>query len=218
MFFSEQDKRITLSLSTHQLDVKLAGIYYNRLVVLDKRPDTAYSFPLLQTTKEQIDYRIDKLKGLLYGYYIGGLLSASLDTVQRLNRGREIENVFSAILSNLNKQVTDKQMQQLEKLFNTKEQLHRYLDSLLSGEESPEQNPAIQQIKKDIKEIETKHPTQTIKPEAKELTIINYRIPYQIDFRTKKTRIYLCYGQIKYSVLTNSMATSASTKTTYQTN
>ena len=177
LFFSEQDKRITLSLSTHQLDVKLAGIYYNRLVVLDKRPDTAYSFPLLQTTKEQIDYRIDKLKGLLYGSYIGGLLSASLDTVQRLNRGREIENVFSAILSNLNKQVTDKQMQQLENLFKTKKQLRQYLDLLLSNEESPEENQAIQRIKGDIKEIETKHPTQTIKPEAKELTIINYRIP-----------------------------------------
>lgn len=178
LFFSEQDKRIALSLSTHQLDVKLAGIYCNCLVVLDKHPETTYPSSLPPMPELERDHQIDKLKGLLYGYYIGGLLSSSLDTVQRLNRGREIENVFSAILSNLNKQVTDKQMQQLEKLFNTKEQLHRYLDLLLSGEESPEQNPAIQQIKKDITEIETKRPNQAIKPEAKELTIINYRIPF----------------------------------------
>lgn len=174
LFFSEQDKRIALSLSTHQLDVKLAGIYCNCLVVLRKHPETTYPSAFPPTTESKRDHRIDKLKGLLYGYYIGGLLSSSLETIQRLNRGRKIENVFSAILSNLNKQVTDKQMQQLEKLFNKKEQLHQYLNMLLSNEESPEDNQAIQKIKEDIKKIETKRSNQAIMPEAKELTIMDY--------------------------------------------
>lgn len=178
IFFSEQDKRIALSLSNHSLETKLIELYRERLTVLNERPETEYllSNPI-QTADEIIDFRIDKLKGLLYGYYIGGLLSSSIQEVKRINQLREIENVFSAILSNLDGGVTEHQRCQLENLF-TKKDYKPYLKELTNSKNAPEENPAILWIKEKIKDwqqqMDDKRSEHAIKPEAQELTISNY--------------------------------------------
>ena len=177
IFFSEQDKRIALSLSNHSLETKLIELYRERLTVLNERPETEYllSNPI-QTADEIIDFRIDKLKGLLYGYYIGGLLSSSIQEVKRINQLREIENVFSAILSNLDGGVTEHQRKQLEPLLSDYEY---HLNALTNSKNSPEENPEILWIKGQIKDwqrqMDNKRSEHTIKPEAQELTVSNYR-------------------------------------------
>lgn len=177
IFFSEQDKRIALSLSNQSLETKLIELYLERLTVLNERPETEYllSNPI-QTADEIIDFRIDKLKGLLYGYYIGGLLSSSIQEVKRINQLREIENVFSAILSNLDGGVTEHQRKQLESLLSDYEY---HLNALTNSKNSPEENPEILWIKGQIKDwqrqMDNKRSEHTIKPEAQELTVSNYR-------------------------------------------
>lgn len=178
-FFSEQDKRIALSLSNHSLETKLIELYRERLTVLNERPDTEYLLsPPIRTADEKIDFWIDKLKGLLYGYYIGGLLSSSPQEVKTINQLHDIENVFSAILSNLDGGVTEHQKWQLETLF-TKKDYKSYLKELTNSKNSPEENLAILWIKEKIKayqqQMDDKRSEHAIKPEAQELTISNYR-------------------------------------------
>lgn len=40
------------------------------------------------------DYVLNKMKGLLYGYYIGANLSSTKEQVQKLDTLREILNIF----------------------------------------------------------------------------------------------------------------------------
>lgn len=46
------------------------------------------------------DKVINRLKGLLYGYYIGALLSSEKSAVEYYNTLKELQNIFAAILSN----------------------------------------------------------------------------------------------------------------------
>jgi len=51
----------------------------------------------MQAVKQ--DQRLNKMKGLLYGYYIGALLSATPDIISKHNILQELGNIFSAVLS-----------------------------------------------------------------------------------------------------------------------
>ena len=64
------------------------------------------------------DIRINKMKGLLYGYYIGSILSSDLDSVKYLNVLKEIHNIFAAILSSFEKRPTAYQNERLDILFD----------------------------------------------------------------------------------------------------
>ena len=68
------------------------------------------------------DYVLNKMKGLLYGYYIGANLSSTKEQVQKLDTLREILNIFSSVLSSLDKIPTNTQSYRLNELFD-------YLDS-----------------------------------------------------------------------------------------
>ena len=68
------------------------------------------------------DYVINKMKGLLYGYYIGANLSSTKENVQKLDALREIQNIFSSILSSYDKTPSSAQRSRLNELFD-------YLDS-----------------------------------------------------------------------------------------
>lgn len=81
IFFNEQDRLTTESLSNHSLDVKLSRLYIPQMVV--EHYSEKYNFPqiILPDTVSNLnsltnDDRINRLKGMLYGYYIGAWLSS----------------------------------------------------------------------------------------------------------------------------------------------
>jgi hypothetical protein len=121
IFFSPQNKLVALSLSDSSLETKMLTLYSQRLLVQD--------FPLKEVgvleiskplNKEAVehDFRINRMKGFLYGYYIGALLSNSLGIVKRANILQELRNIFFSILSTESRTPTILQQEKLENLFN----------------------------------------------------------------------------------------------------
>lgn len=102
IFFTEQDRRVALSISDSSLETKMIGLYHRQLYVetYQRKEQPAYTGtnPL---NKEAIDHdvRVNKMKGLLYGYYIGALLSSTPELTDKANTLQEIQNIFSSILS-----------------------------------------------------------------------------------------------------------------------
>lgn len=128
IFFTEKDKTTALSLSDSSLETKLVRLYQRKIYVHQFEG----TFPVVQ--KDSIppisdidslveeDYVINKMKGLLYGYYIGANLSSTKENVQKLNTLREIQNIFSSVLSSYDKTPSSTQRSRLNELFD-------YLDS-----------------------------------------------------------------------------------------
>lgn len=120
IFFNEQDRRVALSISDSSLETKMLGLYHRQLYIetypQKKFPDVACNVPL---NKEAIDFdiRINKMKGLLYGYYIGALLSSTPVLVEKANILQEIQNIFSSVLSSDTHKPTIFQHQELVALF-----------------------------------------------------------------------------------------------------
>ena len=129
IFFTEKDKTTALSLSDSSLETKLVRLYQRKIYVHQFEG----TFPIVQ--KDNIapigdidslveeDYVINKMKGLLYGYYIGANLSSTKENVQKLDALREIQNIFSSVLSSYDKTLSNSQRLRLNELFD-------YLDSL----------------------------------------------------------------------------------------
>ena len=128
VFFAEKDKTTALSLSDSSLETKLVRLYQKKIYVHQFEG----SYPILQ--KDSIapigdidslveeDYVINKMKGLLYGYYIGANLSSTKENVRKLDALREIQNIFSSVLSSYDKTPSSAQRLRLNELFD-------YLDS-----------------------------------------------------------------------------------------
>jgi len=122
LFFSETDKNITLSMSENSSETKLMKLYTRRIVHIEKpieeyKPiatDEPCKLNVLEINK---DFRINKMKGLLHGYYIGALLSTDLDSVKFVNALKEVHNIFAAILSSLDRIPTPHQNERLDELF-----------------------------------------------------------------------------------------------------
>ena len=128
IFFAEKDKTTALSLSDSSLETKLVRLYQRKIYV--HQFEGTYSI----AQKDNIppigdidglveeDYVINKMKGLLYGYYIGANLSSTKENVQKLDALREIQNIFSSVLSSYDKTPSSAQRLRLNELFD-------YLDS-----------------------------------------------------------------------------------------
>lgn len=128
IFFTEKDKTTALSLSDSSLETKLVRLYQRKIYVHQFEG----TFPIVQ--KDSIahisdidslveeDYVINKMKGLLYGYYIGANLSSTKENVQKLDALREIQNIFSSVVSSYDKTPSNAQRSRLNELFD-------YLDS-----------------------------------------------------------------------------------------
>lgn len=123
LFFSETDKTITLSISESSLETKMLRLYARQIQNIQK-PKECYK-PIismepcgLNECEIEKDVRINKIKGMLYGYYIGSLLSSDLDSIKYLNALKEIHNIFAAILSSFDKRPTEYQNERLDVLFD----------------------------------------------------------------------------------------------------
>lgn len=107
LFFSESDKITTLSMSASSLETKLVNLYKNKFNIIDKNEikknqsinTEKYKDLKLNESAIEKDCKINKMKGLLYGFYIGALLSTSTDIVKKRNLLKALHNTFSAILS-----------------------------------------------------------------------------------------------------------------------
>lgn len=105
IFFTEQDLNVTLSLSESSLETKMVRLYRKGLSI-GQYPTMEWSdinidIPLNEQSIKQ-DRRINKMKGLLYGHYIGALLSITPEIVRKHNILQELQNIFSAVLSSDN--------------------------------------------------------------------------------------------------------------------
>lgn len=122
LFFSESEKTITLSMSENSSETKLIRLYSRRIECIEKpveayKPISIGELCALNESEINKDFRTNKMKGLLHGYYIGTLLSTKLDYVKYLNTLNEIHNIFAAILSSFDKQPTPYQNERLDVLF-----------------------------------------------------------------------------------------------------
>lgn len=123
IFFTEEDKRIALSLSESSLETKFVRLYLKKIDVVVP-PATSYTpietqegQTMLNSIEIEKDKRINRMKGLLYGYYIGGILSSSKEDIVRLNKAREIYNIQAAILASLDHKATPQQREKLKALY-----------------------------------------------------------------------------------------------------
>ena len=65
------------------------------------------------------DRMINKMKGLLYGYYIGALLSTTAEKIEKISILREINNIFMSILSSPSRAPSSEQRRRLNDLFDS---------------------------------------------------------------------------------------------------
>lgn len=124
IFFSERVKKIVLSISNGSLETKMIRLYFNSIRVVDQ-PTKSYLVKAtdnvqIELNDEEIkkDFQTNKMKGLLYGYYIGSALSTTKENVKRLSCLFEIQNTFSAIRSSIDGKPKDFQAKQLDDLFD----------------------------------------------------------------------------------------------------
>lgn len=119
IFFTEEDKRTTISLSDYSSEVKLMCLYekyfvtekYNNKVI----QPIDYSVELNKKEIER-DYFINKMKGLLYGYYIGVILSTSETFIKKYNILSELHDIFNAVVSSVDRKPAKHQEDKIESL------------------------------------------------------------------------------------------------------
>ena len=125
IFFSEQHKKIATSRSEYSAETKMTRLY-KKLDVEDTytHRNSVCHNSIINLNKDAIeqDRRLNKMKGLLYGYYIGASLSTSSQTTQQYNSLQELEEILNTVLSlpehtpNINQQKRiKKRLEELQK-------------------------------------------------------------------------------------------------------
>lgn len=125
IFFSEEDKRTTLIRSESSLETKMVRLY-ERYLVVERYKGT---FPSIENRiienchpKEELineDRTVNRIKGFLYGYYIGAFLSTTAKKIEKISILREINNIFMSILSSPSGVPSLEQRRRLENLFES---------------------------------------------------------------------------------------------------
>lgn len=121
LFFTEKDRTIALSMSESSLETKMCRLYAGRIAA--SAFDGVYpphEHPFVDSVDAKAieqDIRINRYKGLFYGYYVGACLSANREAVEKLALLYEIQNIFSAIVSNPDRKPTATQKMRLDVLF-----------------------------------------------------------------------------------------------------
>ena len=122
IFFSEQVKRIVMSLSDSSLETKMMRVYGKRFVVEVPNNQNIPHVSLnvkLNESEIRKDFQINKMKGLLYGYYIGALLSVSSESMKKNNLLQELQDIFYSVLSSEEKKLTSLQNERLSILLTS---------------------------------------------------------------------------------------------------
>lgn len=105
IFLSEQDRLVAESLSEHSIEVKLSQLYVPRMMWI--QPKEHYDFSKIHSLPNnentiknvKLDERKNRLKGMLYGYYAGAMLSANRTDMEKLGILFSVRDEFSAIIS-----------------------------------------------------------------------------------------------------------------------
>lgn len=144
IFQNDKDVAVTKSLSDSSSETKMMRLYLKSDIIVKSfqgcfpRLKKVCPIPLDHKSIE-FDIKINKMKGLLYGYYIGANLSASKDDISKLNLLREIQNIFAAVSSSLERKPTSIQMERLCFLFgslNKEEPIYKELLSEIGKQET----------------------------------------------------------------------------------
>lgn len=117
VFFSEQQKDIVLSKAEGSLETKLVRIYNRKIRV--ERVGGNYVAPQVPDAELNRDelaksVRINKVKGFIYGYHIGNLLSVSKEQGFRVKTTQTLLDLASAIYGSIDKKPTPQQKLQLQ--------------------------------------------------------------------------------------------------------
>ena len=123
VFLSEKAQKRVLGIAESNLENKVMELYSRRMEVnsFDGNPmDFKSEDRELPENEKAIkqDIVINKLKGLLYGYYIGAFLSASGQNVQKLSALLEAKDICYSVLSNEYNAPTSAQRKRLKELFD----------------------------------------------------------------------------------------------------
>lgn len=124
-FFSENEKWIALSLSDSSIETKFVRLYQKKIQIVAPHlvsyqlPNSSKEAQSLNVAEIDRDKRINRMKGLLYGYYIGGLLSSSREDVIKLNSQREIQDILAAVLASYDHKATPQQRARLKELYSS---------------------------------------------------------------------------------------------------
>ena len=116
IFFSEQDKRVTLSRSEHSIETKFYEWVWGEYMLVKhfspvEKKTIQLDIELNQKAIEK-DYQINKMKGLLYGFFIGKVLSCPLGEIRQLHILQELQDIAMTILSSDNHIPTPTQVKQ----------------------------------------------------------------------------------------------------------
>lgn len=117
VFFSERHKNIVLSKAEGSLETKLVRIYNRKIRV--ERVGGNYVAPQVPDAELNRDelaksVRINKVKGFIYGYHIGNLLSVSKEQGFRVKTTQTLLDLASAIYGSIDKKPTPQQKRQLQ--------------------------------------------------------------------------------------------------------
>lgn len=121
VFFNEQDMRTTLSMSETSAETKLVDLYKRQIYIRNFQRRTQQQNIKVETglnaAEKEKDIRINKMKGLLYGYYIGAYLSTPKEITERHKRLAELRNIFGAVVSSEGRHPTGVQQKRMEAIF-----------------------------------------------------------------------------------------------------
>ena len=137
IFSCEKDKLATLTLAKTRLETKMLRVYGECFEVRENLqgcyvpPEVIDTRPINQLAIQK-DIRINRLKGLLYGYYVGALLSTTAEHLTLLNAYRELQNLFSAVAASPDKELTALQKGRGDELFRLVRRRHPLIQSLIS--------------------------------------------------------------------------------------
>lgn len=119
IFYSDKDKLIALSMSDSSSETKLLRLYRNLLEV--SKGEKKYDVPsnnniAINETEISNDFCLNRIKGLLYGYYIGANMSIRKEDVKEIVAMRELQDILSSIQSSDDHTPSSAQRERLKQL------------------------------------------------------------------------------------------------------
>lgn len=130
IFFSEKVRTTVLSMSDSSLETKMVRLYRQQMAVehFEGEYPSIGNIKILPDSSSpkniEKDVYINKMKGLLYGYYIGAYLSMPAEQVKKLTVLREIQNIFNSVISSYDKTISKQQSVRFKELFLYLEREH----------------------------------------------------------------------------------------------